>query len=118
MKTQSLANRLSQAESNLSLVLEQRNQQLEEKHRNEQDKLQRARKAHRRMEIEMEAWRTGLLEHKKMVKWPAYLPLHVQMPAHLDTCMPCCLHSCARVPHTCTLRNIMDSMEHYHGKNI
>lgn len=64
----SMATRLGQAESNLSLVMEQRNQQLEEKHRSEQEKLQRARKAHRQMEIEMDAWRQGLLEHKKMME--------------------------------------------------
>jgi len=64
----SIENRLSQAESNFSLVLDQRNQLLEEKHRAEQEKLQRARKAHRQMEIEMDAWRHGLLEHKKLME--------------------------------------------------
>ncbi|XP_012946985.1 coiled-coil domain-containing protein 177 isoform X2 [Aplysia californica] len=64
----SMASRLNQAESNLSVVLEQRNKQLEEQRRAEQEKLHRARKAHRRMEAEMDAWRHGLLEHKKMME--------------------------------------------------
>lgn len=64
----SLNTRLSQAESNLGQVMEQRGLQLEEKQRAEQEKLERARKANNRMEAEMEAWRRGLLEHKRMME--------------------------------------------------
>jgi len=64
----SLSTRLSQAESNLGQVLEQRNLQLEEKHRAEKEKLERARRTQNKMESEMEAWRQGLLQHKKMME--------------------------------------------------
>merc|ERR1719483_30855 len=42
--------------------------QLEEKQRAEGEELERAQKANHRMEAEMDAWRRGLLEHKKMME--------------------------------------------------
>ncbi|GFO33295.1 coiled-coil domain-containing protein 177-like isoform x4 [Plakobranchus ocellatus] len=60
--------RLSQAEANLSQVLESRNKQLVEHHHEEQAKHERARSSQRKMEEEMEAWRSNLVQHKKLLE--------------------------------------------------
>jgi len=60
--------RLSQAEGNIALLLQQRNQQLEDKHRAEASKAAQAKQAQKQKEAEMEAWRAGLLRHTKMME--------------------------------------------------
>ncbi|RUS82103.1 hypothetical protein EGW08_010148, partial [Elysia chlorotica] len=65
---ESMELRMSQAESNLSHILEAKNKQLIEHHQEEQSKQERARSSHRKIEEEMDAWRSNLMRHKKILE--------------------------------------------------
>ncbi|GFS10863.1 coiled-coil domain-containing protein 177-like [Elysia marginata] len=65
---ESMELRMSQAESNLNQVLEARNKQLLEQHQEELARHERARSSHKKIEEEMDAWRSNLMRHKKMLE--------------------------------------------------